>query len=137
MCAAYYARRLPHWIAIGSRLWADQMDKSPLIGHSLAEELMVAARHEIALRGNFTRHMLGELAERHSDLPMSVVLVDCTQLGAELMREGCRDVDKDIERSSRFVHGVDAAASSIAIAQAITRISDHLLEVVAQRPAEL
>ena len=133
MCTAYYQQRYPHWIAIGTRLWADQMHYSPLVGHSLADELLRAVNHEIELRGEFTRRMLGELAERHQDLPSSLVLVDCTRLAAELLREGCRDVDNDVVRTSRFVYGVDAGAATAAVSQAIKVVADHLLEVVGRR----
>lgn len=129
ICATYYARRYADWIAIGSRLWADQSQYSPLAGHTLADELMRCAEREVELRGEFTRRMLGELAERHAHLQTSVVLVDCTKLAAELMRDGCRDLENDVVRTSRFLPGVDSGTVAMAVSKAISRVTDHLLDV--------
>ena len=129
VCATYYARRYADWIAVGARLWADQSQYLPIPGYTLADELMRCAQREVELRGEFTRRMLGELAERHADLQTSVVLVDCTQLAAELMRDGCRDLESDIARTSRFLPTVDSATVSVAVSYAIGRITDHLLDV--------
>jgi hypothetical protein len=132
-CATYYARRVPHWIAIGARIWGTQGDLSPATGHSLPDELMVSARREIELRGEYTRRVLGELAERSIDPPPSAVLADCASLADELMRGGCRDVGNDIEHASRFLHGMDATCASHAISRAISDITDHLLDVIQAR----
>jgi hypothetical protein len=134
LCATYYARRAPHWIGISSRLWAQRPEESPLPGRSLPEELMTVAGHEVELRGEFTKRMLGELAERHVHLPTAQVLVDCTKLASELLRDGCRDVDNDIVRASRFLHGMDGGVVAVAVKAAISRVTDHLLEVTGQRP---
>ena len=133
VCANYYAERVPHFIAIGNRIWADQMEFSPLIGHGLNDDWMRAARREIELRGEFTRRMLGALAERSGDVSPSRILVDCTTLAAELIRDGCRDVEKDIERTSRIVHALDKGVVAVALSAAISRVTDHLLDVVEQR----
>lgn len=133
ICATYYARRYADWIAIGSRLWADQSQYLPIPGQTLADELMRCAQREVELRGEFTRRMLGELAERHAHLQTSVVLVDCTSLAAELMRDGCRDLEADIGRTSRFLPGVDSGVVAAAVSKAIRRVTDHLLDVTGHR----
>ena len=132
ICATYYARRYADWIAVGSRLWADQSQYLPIPGHTLADELMRCARREVELRGEFTRRMLGELAERHAHLQTSVVLVDCTKLAAELVRDGCRDLENDIVRTSSFLPGVDSGTVALAVSQAISKVTDHLLDVTGQ-----
>jgi hypothetical protein len=137
MCATYYARRYADWIAVSSRLWVDQSQYLPIAGHTLADELMRCARREVELRGEFTIRMLGELAERNAHLQTSVVLVDCTTLAAELMRDGCRDLENDVARTSRFLPGVDSGTVALAVSQAISRITDHLLDVTGHRREHL
>jgi hypothetical protein len=95
---------------------------------------MYSARREIELRAEYTRRILGELAERNAKVPASLVLVDCTRLAGELIRDGSRDVVTDIERCSRFLPGVDSGCVVSAMSAALSRITDHLLLVVRQRP---
>src|SRR5262245_23914965 len=78
MCATFYARRVPNWIAIGNRIWAAQMEYSPKVGLSLPEELMYSARREIELRGDFTRRTFGEYAASAEGVAPTVLLVECT-----------------------------------------------------------
>ena len=131
-CTTYYARRVPHWIAISSRI-CGALECSPLVGHNLAGELLYAARREIDLRAEYTRLALGELAEQNTDVPAPLVLVGCTRLAAELVHASVRDVVADIESASRFLHGVDAGCVTGATSQALRRITDHLLATVAER----
>jgi hypothetical protein len=95
---------------------------------------MYSARREVELRAEYTRRVIGELAERCPDVPASLVLVDCTRLASELVGNSCRDVVTDIERASRVLHGVDSGCVASAISAAVGRITDHLLTVVGRRP---
>jgi hypothetical protein len=137
LCATYYARRAPHWIGIGSRLWSEPRSMPEPAGRSLPEDLMRAAQVEIELRGEYTRRMLGELAERHLHLPSNQVLVDCTRLASELIRYGCRDVENDIVRTSQYLYGMDAGVVDRAMKAAIGRVTDKLLEVISRGPTAL
>jgi hypothetical protein len=128
-CSTYYHMRNPHWIALGARVWAEQLIWSPAPSRSLPEELMRLAKREIEVRGEFTARMFSELAERFSALPSSLVLVDCTRRASELLRDGCRDVEADVVRTARFVPGVDVGAVAATLSLAIRRLTDHLLEV--------
>ena len=134
VCATYYARRAPHWIGISSRLWAGNFQDSPTPSLSLAEQLMTAAKREVELRGEFTQRLLGDLASRHLHLPKDHLLVDLTKLTAELVRDGCRDVDNDIVRVSRFLYGMDGGVVAVAVREAISRVTDHLLDVTSKPP---
>lgn len=135
VCATYYARRAPHWIAISSRLWATKYDESPIPGQSLPEQLMSAAQREVELRGEFTLRLLGDLASRHLHLPKDQLLVDLTKLTAELIRDGCRDVENDIVRTGRFLYGMDGGVVAVSVRAAISLVTDHLLDVTSRPPA--
>ncbi len=95
---------------------------------------MYSARREIDLRAEYTRQVLSETVDRNPDVPASLMLVDCTRLAGELVRECSRDVINDIERASRFLPGVDPGCVAAAMSAAVGRISHHLLLVVGRRP---
>jgi hypothetical protein len=128
-CSTYFHMRNPHWIALGARVWAEQLLWSPAPSRSLPEELMRLAKREVEVRSEFTTRMFRELAERFSELPSSQVLVDCTRCATELLRDGCRDVEADVVRTARFVPGVDVGAVTQTLSLAIQRLTDHLLVV--------
>ena len=132
-CSGYYARRVPHWIGISNRICASSACSS-LVGHSLAGELMYSARREIDLRAEYTRQVISETVARNPDVPAPLMLVDCTRLAGELVRDCSRDVVTDIERASRFLPGVDPGCVAAAMSSAVGRISQHLLLVVGRRP---
>lgn len=134
VCATYYARRAPHWIGISSRLWAGKYEESPIPGQSLPEQLMAAAKREVELRGEFTLRLLGDLASRHLHLPKDELLVDLTKLTAELIRDGCRDVENDIVRTGRFLYGMDGGVVAVSVRDAISLVTDHLLDVTSRPP---
>jgi hypothetical protein len=132
-CATFYARRVPHWIATGAQIWGAQVESAPLLGQSLPDELMRTARREIELRGEFTLRIIGDFAEQSTNIPAAQVLVDCTTMAAELIRRGCRDVAKDIEIANQFLHGIDGGCAERAMSQALTGVTDRVLEVVRLR----
>jgi hypothetical protein len=134
VCATFFARRVPHWIATGSRIWATQIDASAPSGLTLQDDLMQSAKLEVEVRAEFTRRAFGDLAGRNSHVPVSRVLVDCTKLVGELLPRICRDVDKDIQHASHFLYGVDGGCVGQAVSDAMQHIADHLLDVVSQRP---
>lgn len=133
LCANAHACRVPHFIAIGTRLWADQSQYTPLIGRTLAGELMKAAEREVDVRVELTERMLCDLAGRHAHLPSELVLVDCTKAAAQLLRDGCRDIDTDISRTSRFMLGIDAGLVPRLVSLGIDRVANRLLADLAER----
>jgi hypothetical protein len=134
-CATFFARRVPHWIATGNRIWGIETRGEPSEPErTLQEELMYCAIVEVELRGEFTRAAFGRLAASGTALPPSKVLVDCTKLSGELFPRICRDVDKDIQHASHFLHGVDGECVSRTVSQQLQRIADHILDTVASRP---
>ncbi len=133
-CATFFARRVPHWIATGNRIWGIEIQPdAPPSERTLQEELMHCAKIEVALRGEFTRRAFGRLAERCTDIPASRVLVDCTKMAGELLPRICRDVDKDITHASHFLHGVDGGCVAAAVSAEMQKIADHILDVVTDR----
>jgi hypothetical protein len=128
-CWTYFHKRTAHWILFGAQIWASELLWSPAPERSLPDELLHSACREVELRAEFTTRSLGALAARARDMSSSVVLVDCTRRGTELLRDGCRDVENDIVRTARFVPGVDVVAFSETISRSIGRLADHLLEV--------
>jgi hypothetical protein len=133
-CARFYARRVPYWIATGTQIWSAQMESRPLLGQSLPDEFMRTAKREIELRGDFTQKVIGEFAESSPDVPVAQILVDCTTIASELIRRGCDDVARDIETTAKFLLGIDAQCAQKAMAQALTSVTDRLLDVVKARP---
>jgi hypothetical protein len=133
-CATFFARRVPHWIATGNRIWGIEIQAdAPRTERTLQEELMHCAKVEVALRGEFTRRAFGQLAQRCSQIPASRVLVDCTKLAGELLPRICRDVDKDIQHASHFLYGVDGGCVAAAVSTEMQKIADHVLDVVSDR----
>lgn len=128
-CWTFYHQRNVHWIGIGTRIWASQLLWTPAPERPLPEELLRSAKHEVALRGEFTTRAFGELAARVHDVAPSVVLVECSRRATELLRDGCRDIEADIVRTARFVPEVDVAAWQQARSDAIRRLTDHLLAI--------
>jgi hypothetical protein len=133
-CATFFARRVPHWIATGNRIWGIEIQAdAPPSPRTLQEELMHCAKIEVALRGEFTRHAIGRLAERCTGVPASRVLVDCTKMAGEYLPRICRDVEKDIQHASHFLHGVDGGCVAAAVSAEMEKIADHVLDVVSDR----
>ena len=128
-CWTFYHRRNTHWISVGARIWASELLWSPAPERSLPEELLRSATHEIDLRAEYTTRMFGALATQARMVPGSIVLVDCTRRGTELLRDGCRDIENDIVRTARFVPGVDVAVFNDTISRGIRVLTDHLLDV--------
>jgi hypothetical protein len=133
-CATFFARRVPHWIATGNRIWGIEIQPdAPKSERTLQEELMYCAKVEVAIRGEFTRRAFGRLAERCPEVSSSRVLVDCTKLAGELLPRICRDVDKDIQHASHFLFGVDGGCVAAAVSAEMQAIADHVLDVVTDR----
>lgn len=133
-CATFFARRVPHWIATGNRIWGIEIQPdAPRTERTLQEELMYCAKVEVALRGEFTRKAFGRLAERTTNISASRVLVDCTKMAGELLPRICRDVDKDIQHASHFLYGVDGGCVAAAVSAEMQKIADHVLDVVTDR----
>jgi hypothetical protein len=134
-CATFFARRVPHWIATGNRIWGiETRGESAQSERTLQEELMYCAIVEVELRGEFTRVAFGRLAASGGSVAPSKVLVDCTKLAGELFPRICRDVDKDIQHASHFLYGVDGETVSRTVSHQLQRIADHVLDTVAARP---
>lgn len=133
-CANYFARRISEWVGICSRAWGENPGDAPAAGRTIQQDLVYSARREIALRGEFAKVLFADLAGRNTDIASSKVLVDCTRKATELMRLGCRDIVRDIEHAARILPNVDPACADRAIAAAIERVTDHLLDAVSQSP---
>ncbi|HYV98811.1 MAG TPA: hypothetical protein VE967_15255 [Gemmatimonadaceae bacterium] len=135
VCATYYARRVPHWIAAGSRMWGSRMDPTTPNEMSLQQELVWCAVREISLRAEFTGRVLTDVAQSGADVAGVSVLADCHALLDELLPRGCRDVMRDVEHTSRFLDGVDSAAVSHALTTVVADIGKQLRDVVRARAA--
>jgi hypothetical protein len=133
-CATFFARRVPHWIATGNRIWGIFVQPdAPRSERTLQEDLMYCAKVEVALRGEFTRLAFGRLAQRAAAVSASRVLVDCTKLAGELLPRICRDVEKDIQHASHFLYGVDGGCVAAAVSAEMQKLADHVLDVVTDR----
>lgn len=127
-CRTYFHQRNSHWIALGARIWAAELVWSESVEESLPRELVRSALIELELRVANTARVLRDLALRDHEVSASEVLVECTRLGTELIRDGCRDLEADIIRTSRFMPGVDVTAFHDAVSRSIRRVVDGLLE---------
>jgi capsid protein len=133
-CANYFARRVPEWIATCTRIWNTEHGQAPAVGRTLQQDLIYSARREVELRGEFAKVVFVALAARSAEMPSAQVLVDCTRKASELIRLGCRDVARDIEHAARLLPSVDSGCVDRAVAAAIERLTDHLLDAISQRP---
>ncbi len=121
-CTAEIHRRVPHWIAIGARIWVDPHLTLARPERLRGEELVASACREIAARAQVVQRTLLTLLVSRDTLAWAEALADCERLAGELMRLARRDIDADLDRSMLFTAGIDAADFDAACAHALEEI---------------
>jgi hypothetical protein len=128
-CQGDLHRRVPHWVAIGARVWVDPTLSRARPERARGEQLVAAACREIEARENLVLLAMLSLLDQRGDAPWDRVLNDSTRLAGELLRRGCRDIEADVDRMAVYTTGIDRDVLLDEIAAAIDRISEVLLRV--------
>jgi hypothetical protein len=123
-------RRMPHWVAIGGRVWADPSLSVTRVGARRVDEIVRVAIREIHVREAYLQKLLLLLIANRRGVPMSRVLADATRLAGQLLSAGCKDVVHDVEGISKFERGVDVEAVVNELSDAVARVSMAILHAV-------
>jgi hypothetical protein len=126
-CQADLHRRVPHWVAIGARVWVDPALSRARPERARGAQLVAAACREIQAREALVLTAMLDLVDRRGDTAWDRVLSDCTRLAGELLCRGCRDIEADVDRMAMYTTGIDRESLAEEIAAGVDRISAVLL----------